>query len=216
MNKSKSVFLQPMGDLFLFISGIMIFTYFAQQKGLIFLLSFPGLILSAVIVVLRANNWRDIQEVFGLRRIRNENSYFIPVSILLAVFFSILYRNSLKLDLIPNHFTAFVILAAMIGATEELIFRGYIQLRSREFGVILAVLLAALTHTAYKYVLFSSLSDIEPINMAMLVFWTMVVGLVLGIMKEISGSCYVPILFHVTFDILVYGDGAIETWWVFA
>lgn len=104
----------------------------------------------------------------------------------------------------------------MIGATEELIFRGYIQFRSREFGVIISILIAAITHTVYKYVLFSSLSAIEVVNLGFLIFWTMVVGLILGIMKELSGSCWVPIIFHVVFDILVYGDGAIETWWVFA
>jgi len=216
MFKAGNIFLKTAGELSLFFSGIIIFTFFAQQKGLIFLLSFTGLILSALIVASHEKSWQALREAFGLIPIRKENVYFIPLSILLAVFFSLLYRYFLKLDIFPTQFISFVIPAAMIGATEELIFRGYIQFRSREFGVIISILIAAITHTVYKYVLFSSLSAIEVVNLGFLIFWTMVVGLILGIMKELSGSCWVPIIFHVVFDILVYGDGAIETWWVFA
>lgn len=215
MNRNRIIQLPTIGELIIFFSGIIIFTYFAQQKGFLFFLSFAGLILSAMVVVLHITNWPDLKEAFGLKRINKENIYFIPLSILVAVFFSLFYRYFLQLDIFPTRFIPFAILAAMIGATEELIFRGYIQFRSREFGITLSIFIAALTHTIYKCVLFFSLQASEMVDIGFLAIWTMVIGLALGVMKEFSGSCFVPVLFHVIFDILVYGDGSIETWWVF-
>lgn len=215
MIKSRKRYQSVIGELILFFTGIILFTYLARQKGLLFFLSFSGLILSASVVAMHAKSWHELNDAFGLKWIKGLNLYFIPLSILAAIFFSLLYRRFLSLDLFPQHIISFAIVAALIGATEELIFRGYIQSRSREFGIILSILIAASTHTVYKYVLFSSLSAVQEINMGFLVFWTMTVGLILGIMKEYSGSSYVPILFHVVFDILVYGDGTIEPWWVF-
>ena len=216
MDESRKISLSTVVELLLFLSGIILFTYLVQQEGYLFVLSFPCLALSAIIAIRDVKNWQDLKEAFGLAWIRKENIYFIPLAVLAAVFFSIIYRNSLKLDLIPHHFVTFTLLAASIGATEELIFRGYIQTRSRKFGIIISILIAAITHTVYKYVLFSSLATVEVVNMEFLVFWTLAVGLILAAMKEFSDSCYIPIIFHVVFDVLVYGDGAIKAWWVFA
>jgi hypothetical protein len=80
---------------------------------------------------------------------------------------------------------------------------------------VISIFIAAITHTIYKCVLFFSLEAVELVNIGFLAIWTLVIGLFLGAMKEFSGSCYVPVIFHVVFDILVYGDGAIDTWWVF-
>ena len=215
MRRIQSIHLPVAHELIIFFSGIIIFTYFAQQRGFLFLFSFIGLLLSVLVVVRHVSKWKELKEAFGLNSIKKENVYFIPLSILAAVFFSLLYRYYLHLDLFPTRFITFSFLAAMIGATEEFVFRGYIQSRSREFGIVLSILIAAMTHTIYKVVLFFSLEAVEMVNIGFLAFWTMVIGLVLGVMREFSGSCFIPVIFHVIFDILVYGDGSIETWWVF-
>jgi membrane protease YdiL (CAAX protease family) len=216
MGRSLNDSLSIIGNLLLFLSGIILFTFLLPQKGSYFLLSILGLVISALAVSMHVKNWSDLKESFGLHKIRKGNIYFVPVAILLSLFFSMYYRFSLNIDIIPTHFISFAIVAAMIGATEELIFRGYIQFRSRDLGVVLSILIAAIAHTVYKYIVFISLPAVEPVNIGFLVFWTMFIGLILGVMKEISRSTYIPIIFHSLFDILVYGDGTISTWWVFA
>ena len=216
MGRSLNDSLSIIGNLLLFFSGILLFTILVQQEGSLFLFSILGLVVSALAVVKYAKKWSDMKESFGLNKIQKENIYFIPVAILLSVFLSLYYRFTLNVDIIPKHFTSFAILAAMIGATEELIFRGYIQFRSRDLGVVVSILIATIAHTVYKCVVFVSLPAVEPVNIGFLVFWTIFIGLILGVMKEISRSIYIPIIFHALFDILVYGDGTISTWWVFA
>ena len=216
MGRSFNAYLLTIGNLLIFYSGIILFTFLVHQKGSLFLLSILGLAVSALAVTRYVKKWSDLIEIFGLNKIQKGNIYLIPLAILLSLFLSMYYRYSLNIDIIPTHLTSFAFIAALIGATEELIFRGYIQFRSRYLGVVVSILLAATAHTVYKCVVFISLPGAETVNFGFLVFWTMIIGLILGIMKEFSRSTFIPIIFHALFDILVYGDEKITTWWVFA
>lgn len=216
MNINSRKDFPDIGLMVMFLAGIFIFAILAGKQGFLFYLSFTGLVPVLIAVGLDIRKGRNFKEIFGLISVRGIDRYFIPLAILTSFFFSMLYRDSLKLDIFPFHFTSFAIVAALVGSTEEIVFRGYVQNHARRSGLMFSVIIAAMSHTIYKLLLFSSLTSIGVVNMQFLFFWTLVIGLALGLMKEFSGSCWIPVLFHAVFDIVVYGDGALHPWWVFA
>ena len=106
--------------------------------------------------------------------------------------------------------------AVLIGATEEVLYRGYIQGRVRRFGPFKAAVFAALCHSAYKGSLFVFHNQPVDINMFLLVACTFTVGLVLGVLRERAGSLLPAVAAHVVFDIVAYGAYAQAPWWVWS
>lgn len=105
----------------------------------------------------------------------------------------------------------FFLVAAMIGATEELIFRGYFQgMLQRMHSAWLALMGATVLHAGYKVALFVS----DPgVNLLVLGGATLVVGLFIGYARLATGSIWPCIAFHTAFDIWVYGDRT-TPWWI--
>jgi membrane protease YdiL (CAAX protease family) len=153
--------------------------------------------------------------MLGLTGIKKKDLFLLGAVLLLSVLFSMLYRDALHINVLPYHLTPFALTAMCIGSCEELIFRGFLQNRSRKIGILFSILLTAVAHTAYKIVLFGSLQSLEYLNLNFVIFWTLAVGIILGFVKERSGSCLLPIFFHALFDVLSYGDVLIHPWWVF-
>ena len=118
------------------------------------------------------------------------------------------------MKIFPGSLTIFTATAALIGATEELVFRGFIQDYFKKVNVIFAVLFAAFSHSAYKCCLFLSPASETEINVSFLLLWTFIGGLIFGILKEVSKSVIPAVLAHVLFDILVYGECFKPPWWV--
>ena len=107
----------------------------------------------------------------------------------------------------------FAIIAPVIGSAEELIFRGFLQGHLHRYGIIFSVIFATLSHTAYKCSLFISHSSYKT-DISFLLIWTIVAGLILGALREISKNVTPALIAHACFDIIVYGDYAISPWWV--
>ena len=128
----------------------------------------------------------------------------------------ILFRFYGDLPLLPKGVGRFVIVAVGIGATEEILFRGYIQGRLKGLGWFLAPVLAAAAHTLYKVALFASPPAGIVVDYPLLAAGTLLAGIVLGGLREWSGSVLPPLAGHVLFDIIVYGERAHVPWWVWA
>ncbi|MCK5693629.1 MAG: CPBP family intramembrane metalloprotease, partial [Bacteroidales bacterium] len=49
-----------------------------------------------------------------------------------------------------------------------------------------------------------------------LIFWTFLGGLLIGTLRELSGSTIPPVIAHAVFDIILYGGLAIAPVWVWS
>jgi len=200
----------------LFVSGILLFAAFPRGPGKIFSVSYAGLLLAAIIIAFNIRKPRDLLTGFGLNAISREKYHLFLAGLLTGLLFATIYRQVLDLSMIPAKLTWFVFTAAAIGFTEELLFRGFLQTRLRKISIFWSVVLATLSHTAYKVLLFAALRPVFEVNLLFLLFWTFTCGLIFGILKERSGSTLTPAAGHVAFDILVYGDRALIPWWIWA
>jgi membrane protease YdiL (CAAX protease family) len=103
-----------------------------------------------------------------------------------------------------------------IAASEELLFRGYIQGRLRGLGPVPAVVLAAAAHGAYKVSLFLFLPEGVAVDLFSLGYNTFAAGLAAGAVREWSKSVVPPLAGHVLFDIVRYGERSVAPWWVWS
>jgi membrane protease YdiL (CAAX protease family) len=126
------------------------------------------------------------------------------------------YRVVWGLNPLPAGIEAFVLVACLVGATEELVYRGYVQGRLRVLGWPAAVVLAAVAHTAYKTALFVLPASPVDVNFVFLATWTLAGGIVFGLLREFSRSILPPVAAHAAFDLVVYGALAQAPWWVWA
>jgi len=79
-----------------------------------------------------------------------------------------------------------------------------------------AVVLAAAAHTAYKTALFAFPPEGVAIDLGFLAVWTLIGGVVFGVLRALSGSVLPPLAAHVGFDIIVYGGNVEAPWWVWS
>jgi membrane protease YdiL (CAAX protease family) len=127
----------------------------------------------------------------------------------------LLHRFDLGLPVLPAAaFEPFVLLACLIGATEELVYRGWLFGKIRRFGWPAAIMIATVAHTAYKVALFARPGVPVPVDLLSLALWTMGGGLVLGVLRAASGRVGPAVAGHVAFDLVVYHQVAEAPWWV--
>ena len=110
----------------------------------------------------------------------------------------------------------FVALACLIGAAEELVYRGWMLERLRALGWPAAVVVTAVAHAAYKTALFAWPPNTESagLNRVGIALWTVLGGMVLGLLRVSSRSVLPAVLAHVAFDAVVYSAFAAPPWWV--
>jgi membrane protease YdiL (CAAX protease family) len=125
------------------------------------------------------------------------------------------HRRGLELPLLPaGGLEIFVAVACLIGVTEELVYRGWLQGRLRALGWPVAVVAAAAPHAAYKSALFAWPPGPAEVDCAVIAGWTFVGGVVSGLLRQFSGSVVPSMVAHAAFDFLVYGAVARAPWWV--
>ncbi len=193
--------------------GFMVFSFFIQYPFPLVLIAFAALALPAYIISRQIHSVNDITEVFGLRFPRGNILYMI-IGLLLGLLYALVYRRNIQQSLFPELLTWFVLPAALIGATEELVFRGFLQGYCKKVSLVFAVLFATFAHTAYKCCLFISPFNEFKINLSFLIIWTFAGGLLFGILREMAKSIYPAVLAHLVFDVLVYGELIQPPWWV--
>lgn len=155
----------------------------------------------------------------GLARL-NRPVVRVAVVAAFGVLSAIGYRRLLEMSFLPHSLHPFSILAMSVGATEELIWRGWMQgVLNRKMRAAWAIIFVALSHTAYKTALFSvppqGVAGHAVGSLALIAGLTFVFGALLGVFRYRQGTIGAPIAFHATFDLLVYGGYAVRPWWVF-
>jgi membrane protease YdiL (CAAX protease family) len=159
-----------------------------------------------------------IGTIFGRRRGKHIG-WWIATAIGLAILAAMAYRWGLGEQYVPTSLHWFAVVAMGIGATEELLWRGWMQgTWTKTFGSTVAVLAAAGSHAAYKTALFvfppEGIARQSSGSLLFLAAVTFGFGAVLGLIRLRQGTIAAPVVFHVLFDLLVYGQCASAPWWV--
>ena len=202
-------------DVSLSVLGILLFAGFIHQTFPMLLLALVGLAGAGAVI---AYSIRDISvpEAFGVDRFdRKVIIYSIP-ALLLGVVLGMATRNSFDVSLFPAGITGVALVTPLVGAAEELIFRGYIQGHLHPMGRIFSVVYASTVHTCYKLLVILSLSISLSFDFFFLVFWTFIGGLLFGALRELSGSTVPPVIAHAVFDVVLYGGLVTAPVWVWS
>jgi membrane protease YdiL (CAAX protease family) len=196
-------------------TGAIVFAICAHQ-GLPWLaVGVGGLAISALAIAWSGFGDSRPAELLGLDRFSGKIAVLTVVAGALGVAAGLSHRDTLGIALFPReNIEAFVLMACLIGATEELIYRGWLLGRARMLGWPAAIVIAAIAHAAYKTALFAWPADPTPIDLTDIAAWTAAGGVVLGLMRRISGSVLPPMLAHIAFDFVVYRAVAHAPWWV--
>lgn len=195
--------------------GILVFAAFVHHKQALFFLAIGGLALSALMIALSIRNM-SILKAFGIDRLSRKILLYCLPALILGLLMGIFTRNSADLSLFPARITHVAIIAPLVGAMEELIFRGYIQGQLRPMGRGLSIISTSLGHSAYKMLVILSLSLPLQFDIFFLVIWTFIGGGLFGLLREQSGSAIPPIIAHALFDIILYGGLVTSPVWVWA
>ena len=179
-------------------------------------MSLAGLVAAAGALIWALRDARSPLELIGLRRGSPLLAGWVPFGAILGFGLGVTCRSIYGHGTLPGPLTPFVLVAVLIGSTEELVYRGCIQGVMRPWGGNLPIQFAACAHAAYKTALFAMPRAGEPVNYLFLFLATYVVGCVLGGLRHLSKSLLPAIALHAVFDIIVYGDRLQAPWWVWA
>ena len=202
-------------NVFLAFAGILIFAGFIHQAFPLILLALGGLAGTAALIGYSTRNL-PVLKTFGLDSFNRKVLLFILPAIALGTVLGILTRNRFELTLIPEGFTGVAFVAPLVGVSEELVFRGYIQGQLRPGGKIFSIVSASAMHTSYKLLLILTLAVPLQFDFFFLVFWTFVGGMLFGTLRELSQSTIPPLFAHALFDVILYGGMATAPVWVWS
>lgn len=200
----------------LVIGGICIFGMFIHADSWQRIISFAGLALAAVVISRSVRDIKSLLGVLGIVPFTRKVIYYSVAGIILGMLLGLLY-NFIKADsLLPTTLTKFALMAPLIGITEELVFRGFVQSRSVSSGPLASVIITASGHTLYKYLVIRTVPVDLDTDIPSLVILTFLTGVVFGIMREASRSVIPPALAHALFDIIVYGGAILAPVWIWS
>jgi membrane protease YdiL (CAAX protease family) len=202
-------------DVLLSFTGILLFAGFIHQPFPLLLLAIGGLAGTAAVIGFSSRHM-TIPEAFGIKRLNRKLIFYALSAIVLGVVLGILTRKRFDLTLIPSGFTGVAFVAPLVGATEELVFRGYIQGHLRPIGKVFSIITASTLHTSYKLLVILTLAIPLQFDFFFLIFWTFVGGVLFGTLRELSGNTIPPVIAHAVFDIVLYGGLASAPVWVWS
>lgn len=196
-------------------AGLTVFAAFAHQDAPWFLVALGGFAIAGGAILWSGFGTARPAELLGLTSFTKRAAAFSALGVALGLAAGIWHRYALDLSLWPGPgIEVFVVVACLIGATEEIIYRGWILGRARALGSAAAVLIAALAHTAYKTALFVLPSEAAPVDLMQVALVTFIGGIVLGVLRVASRNLMPALLAHAAFDFVVYGAVAAAPWWV--
>lgn len=195
--------------------GILLFAGFIHQPKPLLLLAIVGLVCTAAVIGFSSRN-ETIMETFGIKLLNRKLILYVLSAIVLGVVLGIFTRNRFDLTLIPSGFTGVALVAPLVGATEELVFRGYIQGQLRPVGKIFSIVTTSAFHTSYKLLVILTLAIPLQFDFFFLIFWTFVGGVLFGTLRELSGNTIPAMIAHAVFDIVLYGGMASAPVWVWS
>ncbi len=201
-------------DAILCSIGLFIFAFFIHHKFPVRLISLAGLMMPAFIMAREIRSFCDLKKIGGQAHFSLLTLYALLAALLIGAAIAMQYRHYIGVPVFVTSMTSFAIVAAFIGAMEEIVFRGFIQGHLNDVNSFFSVVFGAFSHTAYKCGLFLSPLLVVKVDLLFLLFWTFVCGLLFGMLKKYSNSLIPPLIAHSLFDILVYAECVKAPWWV--
>jgi membrane protease YdiL (CAAX protease family) len=202
-------------DVSFSVLGILLFAAFIHQAFPLLLLAIGGLAGTGVVIAYSIREL-TVPEAFGVDRFNRKVLFYSIPALLIGILMGMATRNSFDVSLFPSRITGVALVAPVVGAAEELIFRGYIQGHLRPMGRIFPVIYTSTVHTSYKLLVILSLSAPLSFDFFFLVFWTFIGGLLFGALRELSGSTVPPMIAHAVFDVVLYGGLITAPAWVWS
>lgn len=194
--------------------GLVVFSFFIQSKFPVRLIAFASLSMSAFIIGKNLRSISDIKKITGEYVSGKITLLYLITGIAIGILLAVIYRRHLGISLFPASLHLIVIIAALIGCVEEMVFRGFLQEYTRTINGPFSILFSTLSHTGYKCCLFLSPSVTTDINVGFLALWTFLAGILFGTIRHLTKSLLPSLSAHALFDILVYAEFMTAPWWV--
>lgn len=151
---------------------------------------------------------------FGRFSNRRQTVLWSAASVVAGVLLAMYWRWAGNMPLLPSRFGAFVPVAALIGMSEEIVFRGFVQGGILPSRPVLAVMAAAILHATYKTALFLSPAAGEQVSATMIFTVTVLGGCLFGSLRVGSGNVWPCVVVHAVFDIAGYADRTATPSWI--
>jgi membrane protease YdiL (CAAX protease family) len=209
--KSKNIFLT---EAIICSASLIVFSYFIHFELPVRLISLIALIIPAWIFTRNLQSFSDLSKIVSGPSSRKLTVIYLISGTLLGFLLAMMYRWHLEISLIPKSLAIFALVAALIGSMEELVFRGVIQDYVKKTSVPFSIIFSSLSHTAYKVCIFLVPVAAADFNIGFLAFWTFIVGIISGTIRQLSNSLIPSLIAHALFDIMVYGEYVNAPWWV--
>jgi membrane protease YdiL (CAAX protease family) len=193
-------------EVFLALLGLGVFAWFIHGEKYLFIIAVGSLLLAGMIISFSVLHSEGIYLITGSDWLNKRAIIFSLFGFITGIGLAGLYRIRIGLSFFPVTLTTVAIISPLIGITEELIFRGYIQGRMKVFGIFISIFVAAAGHALYKYLVLKSLQMDIGTDFVWMILVTFTMGLILGAAREYSGSVMPAVVWHATFDIIFYGD----------
>ena len=195
-------------------AGLVLFAWCAHQRVPWAFAAAAGLLVTGVAIGRSLRRAASPSNLLGLDYRSGRTWLYALAGAGLGAAGGALHRNALGLTPFADAVRPFVIVACLIGAMEELVYRGWLFGRLLAWGRPAAVIGAAIAHAAYKMALFAWVPAVPGVDLPSLALWTMAAGLVLGATRAITGSVVPAVAAHIAFDFVVYGAAGEAPWWV--
>lgn len=192
----------------------MIFAWFIHFEFPVRWVALLALWVPAFIFSRNLRSTGDLKNITGEAIHKGKTWLHLLFGSVAGVLVALLYRWYLDISLLPGAFFFFTLVAALIGSTEELVFRGFIQETVRPANGLLSVVFSSLAHTGYKCCLFLSPAVASTVDVWFLAYWTFIVGILFSAIRHFSRSVWPSVAAHALFDMLVYAEYTRAPWWV--
>ena len=204
----------PVANALAISIGLWTFALFYRGSFALQLLAAVSLLVTAILIVKVLITHNEVLLQKGLWQWPSPAKKVLVLSFGISGGLAIWYRYTEQMPLLPVSFEWFVILSVLIGATEELIFRGVVQGEASYWHPTGAVYLSAFAFAGYKTLLFVQPSPQNQTNLATLFIFTFLAGILLGYTRKNTGSIWPCLVAHGIFDLVVYAETASSPWWV--
>jgi membrane protease YdiL (CAAX protease family) len=196
------------------LGGILVFAWFIHGNPVQFAIALSGLLLAAAMISFSAKDLPALLTCLGLDSFNVKTAGYSLVGLGLGILLALVCRVLSNLGPFPATLTGIAWVVPLVGITEELFFRGFVQGTLSTRGNIAAVVVPALGHTLYKYLVLRSLPDPTGFDFPVLLVLTFAGGITFGLLRTLSKSIIPAAAAHGIFDVLVYGG--LSTWpaWV--
>ena len=194
--------------------GLMCFSYFIQYDFPFRIIAFLALMVAAFIINRNITSVNNLKKIFGEKITFKKFLLLLIAGIFAGTILAIPYRNYHQLNLLPHTFRNFIMLAALIGCVEEIIYRGFLQEMVKEINGWFSIAFSTVSHTGYKFFLFLAPVITESVDLRIIFFWTLGIGFLFGVLRHFIKSIWLPLSTHVVFDILSYAEFVQSPWWI--